>query len=265
MPSFVPTAVVVLLLAGLSGSVPAAIDPSPGNGSVPSPRTVGPKNSLGPPQPGSVDAAIVASADFLRWHPDLRFRRDGIVAYDAGDHEAAFAAFLEAARHADKASQAILGEMYWKGEGVPRDPVRAYAWMDLAAERGYPAFVAFREHYWNAMTQAQRALVVDVGTPLYAEYGDATAKPRMERLLRKRRFEITGSHAGHVDGAMKMVVVDPVTDTGRVVRAFRYYQPRYWHAPSYYAWQDELFDRPATGVVEVGPLRDASARGDEVP
>lgn len=82
-----------------------------------------------PPAPGSVDEAIVQSADFLASHPDLRFRVDGLAAYGAGDYTRAMDAFLQATHHADKASQAIIGEMHWSGHGVPVDRALAYAWM----------------------------------------------------------------------------------------------------------------------------------------
>ncbi len=59
--------------------------------------------------------------------------------------------FLRAARYADKPSQAMIAQMLWNGDGVPVDRVMAYVWADLAAERGYPAFIATREKFWSEL------------------------------------------------------------------------------------------------------------------
>lgn len=225
----------------------------------------GPAPAQPPPTPGSVDAAIVQSVDFLAAHPDLRFRVEGLAAYEAGDHARALQALLQAAHHADKASQALIADMHWNGQGTATDRAQAYAWMDLAAERGYPRFVAFREWYWSALTPAERERAIELGKPIYADYGDAIAKPRMEAVLRKRRMHITGSHAGYVNGALQVVVHDSMSDRGRSIPAFRFYQPRYWMPRNYYEWQDEIFQRPVRGNVDIGPIAtlDAAAESDD--
>ena len=61
------------------------------------------------------------------------------------DFEKALRYFRRSSFFADKPSQGMVAEMYWKGEGTPRDPVQAYVWMDLAAERGYRGFIGLRE------------------------------------------------------------------------------------------------------------------------
>ena len=129
-------------------------------------------------QQRGVDTELVLNSEgFLRAHPDLQNRHRGMEAYEDGRHEEALTYFRRAARYADKPSQAMVGEMLWKGEGGAPDPALAYAWMDLAAERGYPGFTIIRERYWAQLDEARRREAVARGEEIYAEYGDAVAQP----------------------------------------------------------------------------------------
>ncbi len=48
--------------------------------------------------------------------------------------------------HRRVALQALMAEMLWQGShDPPQDRAAAYAWMDLAAERGYPELLRQRE------------------------------------------------------------------------------------------------------------------------
>ncbi len=66
---------------------------------------------------------------FLAAHPDIRWRREGLHAFHNKAYEEAYGYFRRAASYADKASMAMLAEMYWKGLGVAWDRPIAYAWM----------------------------------------------------------------------------------------------------------------------------------------
>jgi TPR repeat protein len=48
----------------------------------------------------------------------------------------AIALYRRAAHAGDPVAQLNLGDFYARGHGLPRDPVRAYAWLGLAAEQG---------------------------------------------------------------------------------------------------------------------------------
>ena len=100
---------------------------------------------------------------FLQAHPDIRWRREGLHAFHHKRYDEAHAMFLRAAHYADKASMAMLAEMYWKGLGVARDRPIGYAWMDLAAERMYPNFTILRERYWSELDQAEQAAAIERG------------------------------------------------------------------------------------------------------
>lgn len=64
-----------------------------------------------------------------------------IEAYDQGDYESSFAEAKAVAERGDADAQYLLGYLYARGEGVPRDPVLSYLWYTLAARQG-DAFAA---------------------------------------------------------------------------------------------------------------------------
>src|SRR5690606_3408590 len=118
-----------------------------------------------------------------------------------------------------------LAEMLWEGDGVPRDRAQAYAWSDLAAERGWPDLLGKRERYWNQLDAAERERAIEVGLPLLREYGDDVAKPRIDTKLRQARRRITGSRVGHVGNLtirLPSVAGDPMQG-GHDVDGSRYY------------------------------------------
>ena len=241
-----PTLLVALLACGLASPVAAQ-----------------------PPEP-EIDPMVLA-AGYLAHHPDVRNRREGFEALRDGLEQAAFAAFKRAARHADKPSQAMLGHMLWNGIGVARDRPQAYAWMDLAAERHYPRLLIEREKYWAKLSAAERRQAIEVGQPLLAEFGDAAAKPRMARELRRGARARTGSRTGGPSGRISIIIpggFDTIANLvnngnpggGMSIDASEYYRDRYWQPEAYWAWQDELWGAPNTGEVDVGAP--ARVRGD---
>ena len=59
--------------------------------------------------------------------------------------------------------------MYAKGEGVPQDDVRAYAWLNLAAAQGHADAVKAREIVRGGMTTSQVAEGQQLARTLAAE------------------------------------------------------------------------------------------------
>lgn len=197
-------------------------------------------------------APEAVQSQFEKYHPDLKFRRMGLEAYERGEFVHALKLFRKAAYYGDKPSQGMIGQMLWKGEGEASDPALAYAWMDLAAERGYPTFVGLRELYWKQLDEATRAASIDQGQAVYARYGDAVAKPRMDSQLRRGRSKVTGSRVGFV-GNLKILVPGP-TGEWTWMRGQDIYEPRLWQSYEYWQWQDETWRASPRGVVEIGPL-----------
>ncbi|HEY4560225.1 MAG TPA: hypothetical protein VIG54_05750, partial [Lysobacter sp.] len=132
----------------------------------------------------------------FRGHPDLEYRMYGVERYRKGEYKQALIRLRHAARYGDKPSQGLIAEMYAQGQGVERDMALAYAWMDLAAERGYQDFVVRRERYWARMSQEERAAALERGQAIYAEYGDFVAKPRFALQLQRESRKGVGSRTG---------------------------------------------------------------------
>lgn len=193
----------------------------------------------------------VLTASFLHAHPDLKHRLEGLEAYEEGDYEQAFREFQRSARWSDKISQAMVAEMLWKGQGTRADRAQAYAWMDLAAERGYPSLLGMREQYWAQLDAGERERAITVGKGIYDEYGDDVAMERLERRLERGRRQITGSRVGFV-GTLQVLV--PSENGWMRLSAEDYYSDRYWKPDQYFDWQDRIGRLPPAGVVEVGPL-----------
>ena len=61
---------------------------------------------------------------------------DGMAAYNRGDYLPAIRLFRPLAEQGNPKAQNVLGVMYRKGEGVTRNPVRAFMWFSFAAKRG---------------------------------------------------------------------------------------------------------------------------------
>jgi len=205
---------------------------------------------------------LMVSAGFLTHHPDLRYRLHGMEAMRQERYEDAYQFFRRAAFYADKPSQGMVAEMLWKGEGVTRDRPLAYAWMDLAAERGWAGFLGLRERYWNALDADGRARALEVGREVYAVYGDAAARPRIDTELRRGRRQVTGSRVGAV-GSLKIYVPGP--GGFQMIDGSQFYNPRYWDPEKYQAWQDAVWRNPRIGTVHVGDVEQVRDDGQTAP
>lgn len=195
-------------------------------------------------------------------HPDLVNLEAGIHSWRDGDYGDALASFRRSARYANKTAQYLIGLMYEQGQGVPADPARAYAWLDLAAERGYAEILVRREQVWKRLDAAQRRDAVAIGKTLYAEYGDAVAKPRMESALLTAYRRATGSRTGFTADLITVARACPggsPVALARICKIGDYYAPVYWKAEQYWQAEDALWN----GKVTIGPLEPAA--GDAQP
>jgi TPR repeat protein len=137
-------------------------------------------------------------------HPDLFGMTTGMRRYAHHQYTDALHYFEIGARYADKLSQLSIGLMHLNGAGTPKNPVLAYAWLDLAAERGYPSFVATRDELKAKLSAAQLGEAAAIRAALARRYGDAVAKPRMAVELRLDRMQITGSRTGFDSGVVQI-------------------------------------------------------------
>lgn len=200
------------------------------------------------------DAAVMSTEGFLAYHPDLRYRLAGLRDYREQRYAEALADFKRAARYADKPSQGMIAEMLWNGQGMAVDRAAAYAWMDLAAERGYKMMLVKRENIWAELDAAERARALEIGEDLYAEYSDAQAKPRMEAKMRKARMKMTGSRTGFV-GSVRIEI--PTPNGSRTIDGTTYYADQFWKPGAYWRMQDSDWKEFGEGSVEIGALQSA--------
>ena len=191
--------------------------------------------------------STMLAAGFMEGHPDLLYRSQGLQAYERGDYAKAMERFRLAAQYADKASQAIIGEMLWAGRGAERDRVMALVWMDLAAERSYPRFMNTRNGFWNALSPAERQRARNLADNLYSEYGDTVAEPRLAKALRRAKTRMSGSRVGSQVSSVQIVVPGQGSIDGS-----QFYNPRYWDPKQYRAWHDQFWENAREGRVDVG-------------
>ncbi len=194
---------------------------------------------------------FMTSAIFLSGHPDLRYRMLGLDEYRKGNLADAFRFFQRGAYYADKPSQGMVAEMLWTGQGVAQDRALAYAWMDLAAERGYLTFLGARERYWTALNEADRTRAIEEGQTVYSLYGDAAAMPRIATALRRARAQTTGSRTGFA-GSLQIFVPGP--GGFEQIDGSKFYDPKYWDPEKYRAWHDSIWLKPRLGHVSVGEV-----------
>jgi len=204
------------------------------------------------------DEAFINSQTFINQHPDLLYRQRGLKAYKKGRYSEALFNFKLAAKYADKPSQGMVAEMLWKGEGAAVDRARAYAWIDLAAERNYPSLVISREKMWSMLSEAERKKAVVLGEPIYEVYGDAVAKPRMEAaLVQAKRNSVTGSRLGFVT-VLDIANNDPIAIAhNNGIPGYEgefFYQDKLWEPAEYWKWQDAAWSRLPEGNVEIGKI-----------
>lgn len=212
--------------------------------------------ALDPPS-APAQPAPAAGGDFLYYHPDLSGRHDGLQAYANKNYAYALRAFTRGARFADKPSQAMLASMYWDGLGTAPDRATAYAWADLAAERGYPWLLATRERYWQAMRADEQQRALAIGQRLYAEYGDAVAQPRVEIWLHRGLSQATGSHTGFI-GSVEVFQGNGFGFASTGSDGNGYYAARFWRPAQYWGAQARAWHPNSNGSVSVGPLEKAS-------
>ena len=136
-----------------------------------------------------------------------------------------------------------------------QDRALAYAWMDLASERGYAGFMGLRERYWEQLTEDERARAVEEGQAVYARFGDEAAQPRLATVLRREKRRSTGSRTGftgnlqiHIPGPGGFIPID----------GSKFYDDRYWDPKQYQAWHDEIWMKPRIGRVSVGSVEQVS-------
>ena len=207
-------------------------------------------------------------------HPNELNRWHGLWAYQNGRVEEAREHFERAAMYGDKLSQHALTLMYWNGEeGLARDPVVAYVWADLAAERGNSQdLLRLRERIWRELTPVQRRRVREIGPGYHARYGDAVAKKRTNAELRRFMRNQTGTRVGLLTSKLDISLGRPEVGPGGVWQGFgqirttgtEFYAAHRTEPAAYWKAEDKSLRAMLEGRVEVGEVRKApAAHSDE--
>ncbi len=207
------------------------------------------------------------TSGFLEGHPDLEYRKEGTEHDESGDLSGARKRYLHAARYGDKPSQARLGEMYWNGQGVAVDHVQGFLWMALAAERGYPVFTDLKMAYWNALTPQEREQAKRRDKSMLGEYGDAVAKVRQEKVMRRELGRATGSMLGY-NGQNISITAYGNGSIPSAIDPQKFYAKEYWQPKLYWQTQDDTWRRILNGTVTVGGVQNvlnSDAAKDSLP
>jgi len=109
-----------------------------GNDTEQQPRTAAtpdtPPPSAPPPQPART---VAATPELAPPAAPMDPVAQGLVDYQAHNFAAAARAWQRPAEAGDLRAQYLLGRLYRTGEGLPKDTVQAYLWLNLAARQGH--------------------------------------------------------------------------------------------------------------------------------
>lgn len=132
----------------------------------------------------------------------------GHSAFRAGRYQVALQNYQRAAYWGDKFGHYNVGVMHYHGQGTEQDVPRAWAWLELAAEREYPQMREVADLLWGRLIDEQKAegrrILIN---ELIEVYGDEAAIRRTSRRMNRERRKIAGSRVGHV-GALQVLDVD---------------------------------------------------------
>ncbi len=93
--------------------------------------------------------------------------------FEKGDYDRAMLIYRkDLAPLGDKFAQYMTGYMYYSGRGVEKDPVTAYAWYRLAAERSEESYVKSRDALESLLSEEQRRESDPIYLKLRKDIGD---------------------------------------------------------------------------------------------
>jgi hypothetical protein len=96
--------------------------------------------------------------------------------YQNQDYPKAFTEFETLAKTGDHAAQFNLGVMYYKGQHVPRDLARGYAWMVLSTQGGDPQWSGMRDKVYAAFDEEEKSSADQARREISEQFSDAMLK-----------------------------------------------------------------------------------------
>jgi TPR repeat protein len=127
--------------------------------------------------------------------------------FEAGRHDRAYIIYRnELAPKGDKYAQYMVGYMHLTGTAVQEDPVTAFAWYRLAAERGGTSISEARDELEGALTSGQIAEADALYQELRKEFSDRVL---ILRLVKKDLDILRNSAGGGTTlGSANMTIID---------------------------------------------------------
>jgi len=176
-------------------------------------------------------------------------------AYEEGRHFRALGHYRQAAEWADKFAQYNVGVMHLRGEGTEFDPVRAWAWIELSAERGYPEFVETADDLYTMLDEAQQREALAVyEQELLPAYGDAAKKPLVARKMNDERRQATGTRTGSDGMLAKLEILETHEGYGITRRGDEFYDAQKWDFRQIVQFESKIMIDYNRGSVEFGEL-----------
>lgn len=82
-----------------------------------------------------------------------------------------------------KDSQFNIGAMYYRGEGVEKNPIEAYGWMALSAESGSEGHAKIRDVVQSKLSPKEATLALARAEELLKQYGEAAIQKNLSPVL----------------------------------------------------------------------------------
>ena len=196
------------------------------------------------------------TADYDEHTPGYYPKIRAMQAYERGDLSRAYSNFKLAAAWADKFAQFNVGMMYLNGEGTDYDPTRAWAWIELSAERGYPQFVDAADTLWDLLSEWEQELAKQYFADiLLPKYGDHVAIRKTASKMRHERRSATGSRLGAVYG----LNLEVIGSDGLPTPGYKFYAKDKWDFEQIVAYETQMAFDLLRGRVEIRDVNSPEA------
>jgi uncharacterized protein len=108
---------------------------------------------------------------------------EAMALYQRKDYPSAFSEFRRLAEIGDHAAQFNLGVMYYQGQSVEADAVRAYAWMALANQAQDATWKKVRDQVYAALSAPDKALADAAKDDLFRRLSDEALAKELQPVL----------------------------------------------------------------------------------
>lgn len=182
--------------------------------------------------------------------------------FESGEFERAYFIYRnELAPLGDKYAQYMVGYMHLMGMGVEEDEVAASAWYRLAAERGYPEFVAIRKQVLRSLDDEDLQRSDAEYIRLRQQYSDLVLSMRQ---LRRDYDDLSAPKTGSrlTGRGSPVMIIDPTRRVGMTGESYyRKTELRFRTRLDYVT--DTLGIERVTGQVTAKTLRELQAQVKE--